>query len=98
MKKVSFRTLLHLAMLTLVIFTLTGCTSRLDGKYETANSMMTVEFKGDKAYVGALVGQVETTYEIKDDKVTLKYNGENLVLTRNSDGSLDGPMGKMIKK
>jgi len=43
-------------------------------------------------------GQAEATYQIKDNKITLTYGGENTVLTRNADGSLDGWMGKMTTK
>jgi hypothetical protein len=98
MNNMSFRRMMNVSLLALVTFTMIGCTPKLDGKYENANGIMSVEFKSNKAYIGTFAGQVEAEYEVKDDKITVKYNGENLVLTRNADGSLDGPMGKMTKK
>ncbi|MCW3055869.1 MAG: hypothetical protein JWN14_5039 [Chthonomonadales bacterium] len=93
-----FRKRTALFALALFTITMTGCTSKLDGKYESANGVMSVEFKSDKAYLSTFAGEVQADYEIKDDKVIVKYNGENTVLTRNSDGSLEGPLGKMTKK
>jgi hypothetical protein len=94
----SSRRMWHLILIALVTLIMTGCTPKLDGKYENANGIMSVEFQSGKAYVGTILGQVEAQYEVNGDKVTLKYQGENVVLTRNSDGSLEGPMGKMTKK
>ena len=98
MNTMSCRRMLILSLLALVAFALTGCTPKLDGKYENANGMMSVEFKSGKAYVGMGQEKAEAEYEEKDDKVILKYNGENVVLTRNSDGSLDSAVGKLTKK
>jgi hypothetical protein len=98
MKNTFTRKMMTLFALAFFTAAMTGCTPKLDGKYQSADGTMSVEFKGDKAYIGTFAGQVEAEYEIKDDKVILKENGQNVVLTRNSDGSLESPLGKMTKK
>jgi hypothetical protein len=98
MNTMFFRKTMALSALALVLAAATGCHPGPSGKYESANGAMSVDFKGDKVFLGTMMGEVEGTYEVKDDKITIKYNGDNVVLTRNSDGSLEGPMGKMTKK
>lgn len=79
--------------------TLTGCSSGMSGKY--ANEMMEVEFKGSKAYVSmGIEGLARTTtevkYEVQGDNIILHNQAGNLVLTRNKDGSLSGPMDGLV--
>jgi hypothetical protein len=62
---------------------------------------MAVEFRDDKAVV--TMGGVATDrcpYDINGDKITIHAGGMagDLVLTRNSDGSLEGPIGILRKK
>jgi hypothetical protein len=82
-----------------------GCGDSLSGKYEPAGEAagaMSIEFKGDKAYITMIGTTSETGYEVKDDKVVFKSggaNGSNLVMTIEKDGSLSGPLGlKLYKK
>jgi len=86
---------------TLVAFALlsatAACGASLDGKYEDRNGFMGIEFKSGTAYVSTMGGTVATKYQIDGDKIVLSNEGGNLVLTRESDGSLDGPMGKLVK-
>lgn len=78
---------------------LSGCRSRLSGTYESANGVMTVEFHSGKAYLTMPLATVEVPYEVDGNKVILQHvAGVNVVLTRNADGSLQGPMGKLTKK
>jgi hypothetical protein len=87
-------------MKTLIAATLlavAGCGSSIDGKYEDRNGIMGVEFKSGTAYVSTLGGTVATKYDVDGDKIILKNDAGNLVLTRSSDGSLDGPTGKLTK-
>ncbi|HEX6747831.1 MAG TPA: hypothetical protein VF092_11110 [Longimicrobium sp.] len=87
---------LSIAVATLA---LAACGHHLDGKYATSNGMMQVEFKGDNAYVTIpMAGTTQVPFEMDGDRVILKNaEGGNMVLTRNSDGSLAGPMGDLRK-
>jgi hypothetical protein len=74
---------------------LMGCDQGMSGKY--GNQLqgiqgMTVEFKtSSKAYVTMPGGAtVETQYEMDGDKIILRNQAGNLVLTRNKDGTLSG--------
>lgn len=91
--------LLIVAVMALGSISLTGCGKGMNGKY--ANDMMEVEFKGSKAYVGVGMKDfgrttVETKYDVDGDKIVLHNQAGNLVLTRNTDGTLSGgPGGEM---
>ena len=98
MQNIAIRRGWQLSLLALALFTMTGCAPKLDGKYEDKQGIMSVEFKSGKAYVNTLGGETEVEYEVNGDKITLKNQAANVVLTRNSDGSLEGPMGKMTRK
>jgi uncharacterized lipoprotein YehR (DUF1307 family) len=89
-----------IAIVAIASLTFTGCTKPIEGKYEDANGVMSIEFKSGKAYVGTMVGApVETTYTIDGDKITVASPSQgNLVLTRNSDGTLSSVMGTFKKK
>ena len=76
---------------------LAGCGSRLSGKYQVPNGMISVEFSSRKAYLTVLGETVECEYELKDDKIVIRVRGESLVMTRNQDGSIEGPMGRLTK-
>lgn len=95
----ALRVLVTTAILATASAGLSGCGSRLSGTYESANGVMTVEFRSGKAYLTMPLATVEAPYEVDGDKVILhRVAGVNLVLTRNADGSLQGPLGKLTKK
>jgi hypothetical protein len=100
MNRLFFRRVTYVLLVALMTFVLTGCPSKIDGKYQNANGTFSIELKSGKASITApLLGTLETPYEVNGDKITLKYQGEDLVLTRNSDGSLEGGLfGKLTKK
>ena len=77
-----------------------GCAYNPDGRYESANGAMVVEFKSGKALVTLLTaGTKELNYEVKGDRVILNLEGDRVTLTRNKDGSLESPtVGKLTKK
>jgi hypothetical protein len=81
---------------------ITACHSnRVEGAYVSSTGQMAVEFKGDKAVV--TMGGVATDsspFDVDGDKITIHAGGMagDLVLTRNSDGSLQGPIGILRKK
>jgi hypothetical protein len=86
-----------------VILALSACgkSDSLEGVYSNSNGQSTVEFRGDKAFV-TMVGMASDgiPYEVKGDQITIHAGGiaGDLVLTRNSDGTLQGPFGVMRKK
>lgn len=102
MNRTYLRGLFLASMIACSSLTLAGCSSGLEGTYESAEGDMSVEFKSGKAYLtmNSFVSSttVETEYEVNGDKVILTNDQENLVLTRNDDGTLSGPMGPMKKK
>jgi hypothetical protein len=74
---------------------------KLDGVYANSNGQNTVEFRDGKAFV-TMVGMASDgiPYDVKGNTVTVHAGGMagDLVLTRNSDGTLQGPFGVMRKK
>lgn len=74
---------------------------RLDGLYVNSNGQNTVEFRDGKAFI-TMVGMASDAipYEVKGTTITVHAGGMagDLVLTRNSDGTLQGPFGIMRKK
>lgn len=87
--------LLVVPMLALGNLALIACDEGMSGKYGNKVSDMEgmmVEFKsGSKAYVTMPGGAtMEFKYEMDGDKVILKNQAGNMVLTRNRDGTLGG--------
>jgi len=76
-------------------------TSKLDGVYANSNGQNTVEFRDGKAFV-TMVGMASDAipYDVKGNTITVHAGGMagDLVLTRNGDGTLEGPFGIMRKK
>jgi hypothetical protein len=74
---------------------------KLDGLYLNANGQNAVEFRNDKAFI-TMVGLASDAipYEVKGNTITVHAGGimGDLVLTRNGDGTLQGPLGVMRKK
>ena len=81
---------------------LSACgSSKLEGLYANSNGQNTVEFREGKAFV-TMVGMASDgiPYDVKGNTITVHAGGMagDLVLTRNSDGTLQGPFGIMRKK
>ena len=98
-----FRTFLGVLLLSASL-TVSACGSgakKLDGLYVSSNGQSTVEFRDGKAFV-TMVGMATDAlpYEVKGSTVTVHAGGMagDLVLTQNSDGTLQGPFGVMRKK
>lgn len=95
----------HLALLLLCTsLTVSACGaggSKLDGVYLNANGQNAVEFRDGKAFI-TMVGMASDAvpYDVKGNTITVHAGGMagDLVLTRNSDGTLQGPFGIMRKK
>ena len=75
--------------------------SKMDGVYANANGQNAIEFRGDKAFL-TMVGMASDAlpYDVKGDTITVHAGGiaGDLVLTRSSDGALEGQFGIMRKK
>jgi hypothetical protein len=87
--------LLLVLMLSFGSAVLMSCDQGMSGKYGNQFSGMegmTVEFKSSsKAYVSMPGGSVmEFQYELDGDKIVLRNQAGNMVLTRNKDGTLSG--------
>ena len=96
-----FRTC-FVVLLLLGTLTVSACgASKVDGLYTNSNGQNTVEFRDGKAFV-TMVGMASDAipYDVKGDTITVHAGGMagDLVLTRNSDGTLQGPFGIMRKK
>jgi hypothetical protein len=83
---------------------LTACgaeSGKLDGVYVNSNGQNALEFRDGKAFL-TMVGLASDAipYEVKGNTITVHAGGiaGDLVLTRNSDGTLQGPFGIMRKK
>jgi len=82
----------------------TACSTdggKLEGLYVNSNGQNSVEFRDGKAFI-TMVGMASdgTPYDVKGTTITIRVGGiaGDLVLTRNSDGTLEGPLGIMRKK
>ena len=98
-----FRTCFAILLLTANL-TVGACgadTGKLDGLYANSNGQNTLEFRDDKAFL-TMVGLASDAipYDVKGNTITVHAGGiaGDLVLTRNSDGTLQGPFGIMRKK
>ena len=94
-----FRKIAGISVVGLTILFVSGCAPSIDGKYEDANGIMSMDIKGNKATISApIVGSVETDCKRDGDKVTLTYQNQPLVLTVKPDGSLESDTLKLKKK
>jgi hypothetical protein len=87
--------------LTLALATV-GCGDSFEGTYHNAAGGaggMTLDFKGNKVTV-TMLGETKTLdYKVESDAVTILNPSEgNLVLTRNSDGTLNSNIGTFAKR
>jgi hypothetical protein len=95
-----FRTYVAILLLALTL-TAAACSAdgKLDGVY--VNGQNSVEFRDGKAFL-TMVGLASDAipYDVKGNTITVHAGGVagDLVLTRNSDGTLQGPFGIMRKK
>ena len=91
MNKRAFR----LCLIPGIIFlgALSGCGSKIDGKYVGAANMVTIEFSSGKATItDSMAGTTETAdYTFDGDKVTIKSKQGDIALTKMQDGTLAAP-------
>jgi len=92
------RKLTGFAVIATAIFLVAGCSPSVDGKYQDASGVMTLDIHGDKATISApVLGSTETAVKRDGDKVTLTYQNEPLTLTV-KDGNLVGDHVTFTKK
>lgn len=79
---------------------LTGCNGSLTGTYHMEMGGFVLDFKGSTVTVSGLGESKTFDYKVDGDTITiLKFDeGKDLELTRNSDGSLNSPIGTFRKK
>jgi hypothetical protein len=85
--------------LAVVCLIIAGCSrdNSLEGAYH--GGAMVLDFKGDKVTFTAMGESRTFDYKVEGDTVTIVNPAEgNLVLTRNSDGSLNSAIGPFKKK
>ncbi len=77
---------------------LAACGSKLDGTYKEASSGETMTFKGDKVIISTMGVKQETDYKVEDKQVKITSPMGILVMSINSDGSIEGPGGSTFRK
>jgi hypothetical protein len=96
MMKARFHRVLIATMIVSLSFSIIACSSTLNGKYANGTGMVVIEFNSDKAFVTMGNMSAEGSYKVDSDKVIIDAEGQQIVLTRNSDGSLSGPKDSWI--
>jgi hypothetical protein len=91
-------TISHRTIIAVLALGAVACSHSLSGKYADANGLMSVDFKGDSAYVSTMGATAAVGYKVDGNHVTLSNPDGNMVFTRDEDGSLSGgPTGKLVK-
>jgi hypothetical protein len=93
-----WRGALYLAAIVLIGFAVFGRGARISGTYESVDGYLTIEFRGSRASMMMPTGTAEAEYAVEGSRVIVRSAGGSIILTRNADGSFDGPMGRMIKQ
>jgi len=76
---------------------LAGC-GKFTGTWETANGIAAVSFQSGKAFM-TLMGDTQLCdFETRGDKIIVYTKTDNIVFTRNEDGTIDGPLGNMKRR
>lgn len=78
MKKGFWKRTLALVFVVCIMLTLTAC-SKLSGTYKSTGAVeQTLTFDGEKVIVSAFGLDIEGTYEIEKDTITITYSVMNL--------------------
>jgi hypothetical protein len=79
---------------------LAACSEKLDGTYTDGIGLATYTFQPNgKVLVSSFLAEVQVDYEVDGNKILLTGQDGQLVLRRQDDGSLQGPMGlKLVKE
>lgn len=77
---------------------LAACGSGINGTYADSTGIMELKFEGDKVTQSTMGIQLEMKYEVDGDKIKVINPQGTLVMTRQSDGSILGPLGIVLTK
>jgi len=87
------------AVAGLVAMLLSACGAGLEGTYADGVGLTRYTFRGDGTVTMRMMGtEVEVPYEVEGDKVKVGPPDNRLVLTRQPDGSLEGPLGVKLTR
>lgn len=100
MKKTAIKVIALTLVAVMACMFLASCGTRISGKYsaEALGTGATMEFKGSKVTttykaLGVEVYSVEGEYEIKDDKITITYSGDDADKAKDYAGTFDFEKG-----
>ena len=87
-------------LVILLLLLLTACGNKLDGTYVDDTGLLKYTFKSNgKVYQSAMGVEMEMPYTIEGDKIKLPINqGVSMVLTLQTDGTIQAPMGILLRK
>lgn len=86
------------AALALSAALIAGCGGKsLSGTYTDSTGMLSLKFESSQVYVRTPGGMIQAPYKVEGDKIIIESPQGNLVITRNKDGSLEGPLGTMTR-
>ena len=86
-------------VLACCVLLLTACGSKLDGTYADQMGMSKYTFKSNgKVVVDTFGFASELLYEVDGDKLKIDGPQGNMLLTIKDDGTINGPMGIVLKK
>ena len=80
-KRMRFKRVAAMLLVCMILFTLTACATKLNGTYTTRGGLVEQSFTfkdGNKVVVSAFGINVEGTYKIEGDKITVTYSLLNL--------------------
>ncbi len=88
------------AAAVLASIVLAACGSGLSGTYADPQGIVSYRFEsGGKVYTQAMGIETEQRYSVEGGKVKVEMpGGANMVMGINKDGSLQGPMGIVLRK
>ena len=85
------------SLLGLLLLALAGCSDGVEGTYADKVGFMSFRFDGDGGVVHNTLGlEIEMTYEVDDDRITVIGPHAEMVLQRLPDGGLEGPDGMRL--
>lgn len=93
-----YRGTLSLAAITLVGLAVFDRGTRISGTYESVHGQLIIEFRGSRALLTMPAGTAEADYTVEGPRVLVRSAVGSIILTRNDDGSLDGPLGRMVRR
>jgi hypothetical protein len=86
-----------LSAVVLALLLLAGCSDGVTGTYADKVGFMSFRFDGHGGVVQNTLGlEIEMTYRVADDEITVVGPHAEMVLRRLPDGALEGPDGMRL--